>query len=279
MAMAKLDWVCRGCGSRLRKPRWIDLIILAVTVVAFIALMLLSVLFFAYFFEQVLGDYSAWAVIVCTLLTIGAGFGLYAFAYPYLNFHRLKEARPHCVKCMYPVESDAEACPECGEVVPWNHDLPEAWTQIRFGDAKCNRCSTIVPRSAKYEKGGEWVCKGCGATLTQPLHLYAIGNSIQAVAMVIALLVGGFTAVYLTIEFLPAIHGLIAFVAGAAIGLFMVMALHWAIFPYVSPYIVKDARLHCGECGIAVPEGMSHCPSCTRPVRYVKHADENSEQA
>jgi predicted nucleic acid-binding Zn ribbon protein len=279
MAIAKLDWVCRGCGSRLRKPRWIDLVLLGVTVIAFIAFILFSLLFYAFLFEQVLGSNSGWAVFACVLLTIGIGFAMYAYAYPYISFHRLKEARPHCVKCMYPVEPGAQACPECGEIVPWNQDLPKAWTRVRFGDAKCNRCLTTVPRNAKYEKGGEWVCKGCGSTLIQPPHLYAIGNSIQAVVMFLALVVGGITLAVAMNEFFPAIHGLIAFVGGAALGLFLVMAAHWVIFPYVSPYIVKDARVHCGECGIAVPQGLSHCASCTRPVRYPKLAEPNIEQA
>lgn len=270
MAIAKLDWVCRGCGSWLRKPRWIDLIILAVSVMAFVVLIPLSIGFYAYLFEQVMGSYSPWWVGISAFLTIGLSFALYALAYPYFSFHRVKVARPHCVKCLYPVEPKAEACPECGEVVPWNQDLPEAWTRVHFGDAKCNCCLTIVPRSAKYEKGGEWVCKGCGVTLIQPLHLYAIGNSVQAVAMAIAMLVGGIGTLYLMVDLFPEVHGLIWFVIGAVLGLVSVMALHWAIFPYVSPYIVKDARVHCGECGIAVPEGMTQCPSCTRPVRYLE---------
>lgn len=273
LALAKLDWVCRGCGSRLRKPRWIDLTLLVVTVIAFIALMLISVIFYTYLFYDVLDIDSGFGPGLSVLVTIGAGFAVYAYVYPYFSFHRIKEARPHCVKCMYPVEADAEACPECGEVVPWNHDLPAQWTTIRFGEAKCHRCSTPVPRIAKYEKGGEWVCRGCGATLIQPPHLYAIANSIQAVVMFISLMVSGLLLTIFMSQLVPQVHGLIWFVLGAAIGLILVMALHWAVFPFVSPYIVKDARVHCGECGIAVPDGMSRCPSCTRAVRYANYAD------
>ena len=277
MAYAKLDWVCRGCGSRLRKPRWIDLIILAVSVIAFISLVLGSGAFYIYLFESVFGFESGWPIMLGCLFNIGLGFGLFAYCYPYFDFHQLKEARPHCVKCLYPVEPDAQACPECGEVVPWNHDLPEAWTRVRFGSAKCNCCGTCVPRSAKYEKAGEWVCKGCGTTLIQPPQLYAIGTGVQAIAMFLALLVGGIASVFFMTSLFPAVHGLLWFFAGATGGFVLVMLLHWAIFPYVSPYIVKDARVHCGECGIAVPDGMKQCPSCTRPVYYSITIDRAAE--
>lgn len=277
IAISKLDWVCRACGSRHRKPRWIDIIILVTAVFYFILLLVFSAAFYVFLFESVLAIDSAWAVGVCVVLTVTGGFVLYAYCFPYLDFHWLKEARPHCVKCMYPVEERAEACPECGEVVPWNHALPKAWTTIRFGTACCNCCGTAIPRSANYEKGGQWVCRGCGVTLVQPPHLYSISNSIQAVAMVIALLVGGVVSLVVMSNLFPGVLALIWFLAGAAAGLASVMAVHWLIFPYVSPYIVKDARVHCSACGIAVPMGMGQCPSCTRAVRYSHQVDMGSE--
>ena len=156
--------------------------------------------------------------------------------------------------------------------------LPEAWTRIRFGDAKCNCCLTSIPRNAKYEKAGEWVCRGCGVTLTQPPHLYAIGISVQSIVMGLALIIGGIASLLAMSEYFPAVHGLITFLGGAVVGLVFVMALHWVIFPYISPYIVKDARVHCVECGIAVPDGLPHCPSCTRPVRYAKQPKQGAGQ-
>ena len=95
MAYAKLDWVCRGCGSRLRKPRWIDLTILSLTVIVFIALVIGSGAFYIFIFETVFEVGSGWPILLGVLINIGFMFWLFAYFYPYMDFHRLKEARPH----------------------------------------------------------------------------------------------------------------------------------------------------------------------------------------
>ena len=178
LAMIKRFWVCRGCGYQLAKPGWAVYGGLVLAAAMWIAIMSIFALWsdglasaldlrssLALFLQ--LDTAAGWGVFVGTFV----GLGLLGYLYPFWVPYKATDAHPHCVACLYQIEQDTPSCPECGEVVPWNHALPPAWIESRFGVARCNCCGTDVPRTASFKKKDEWVCRGCGCILMQPLRL------------------------------------------------------------------------------------------------------------
>ena len=186
---------------------------------------------------------------------------------PYFFGYRCKivEVRPHCVACLYPIEQDTEACPECGEVVPWNCDLPPGLKEPCRGVARCNRCETKVPRAALFDLKGEWVCHGCGCILlVKPPHILDWHKMILSIVMLVILIGPSLAAsIYFSIEFMS---GESWAIFTASFALFCIFG--WLSFPITKSYIVKDARMHCVACKIAVPDGSAHCPNCLELVAY-----------